>query len=384
MARRTGGEEYLMKRQSKLETWIWLIVLLLLFLTISYFSLSPKPQAYPSYVTDSPSPTGVKAIYTYLKKEMDVSIWAKSPELLPKNGEKKLLIMVEPSLQLKEEEMQKYVSFMEEGNTILLLAENPEGMFELKTQSNKNDVAYNIYDKEKRVVKALVDSRYRLEPDKQDQILLDDHLGTIALKRSYGKGNLIVSVSPEWMTNEKILKFDHLPLVLSFINEGKTNAILFDEYIHGKQSTSALLLVYPKWFLLLLLQGILLTIIWVWHKGKRFGPIYIPREESVRFSDEGIQAVAAWYTRGKRYHDSLLIQADYVKLLLQERWQIPYSKEWQDLASYFEKKWIHMPSSEIKPFLSGLVTILKKEKLSKQEYLLWSRKLEQLRKEVEA
>lgn len=368
----------------QLKAWIWIAALLILFMTISYFTFSPKPQTYPGYVTASPAPDGLKAFYTYLKKEMDVSIWARSPDMLPENGKKKLLIMVEPSIQLKDEEWQKYVSYMEEGNTVLLFAENPEGMLNLKTESNKNSKAYNIYDHNNRVVKALVRSRYRLKADKQDQILLRDYLGAIALKRSIGKGKLIVSVTPEWLTNEKILNLDHLPLVLHLIQDGKTNAILFDEYIHGEQSTTAMLLVYPKWFLLLLLQGILLTVLWVWHNGKRFGPIYIPREESARFSDEGIQAIAAWYMRGRRYHDSLLIQADYVKLLLQERWQIPYSREWQELDGYFEKKGLEMPSSEIKPFLSGLVTILKKEKLSKQEYLLWSRKLEHLRKEVEA
>ncbi len=35
------------------------------------------------------------------------------------------------------------------------------------------------------------------------------------------------------------------------------------------------------------------------------------------------------------------------------------------------------------PFLNGLTNILEKEKISKQEYLLWSKKLDRLRKEVE-
>ncbi len=365
------------------KTWAWLALLLFFFMVVSYFSFSPKPQAYPSYVTNSPAPTGVKAFYTYLKKEMDVTVWSKSPELLSKIGEKKLLIMVEPSIQTSKEEMQKYVSFMEEGNTILLLKDNPKGMFTVKTESTKKNISTNIYDQDLKAVKSLVKSRYRILSTNQDQILLYDNLGAIALKRPFGKGQLIVSVTPEWLTNGQILKLDNLPLVLNFIKEGNTNKLLFDEYIHGEQSTS-LLVVYPKWFLLLLLQGILLTMFWLWYKGKRFGPIYLPREESVRFSDEGIQAIAAWYLRGKRYHDSLLIQADYIKLLLQERWQIPYNKEWQDLAGYFERKWVGLPAREIGPFLSGLVSILEKDKINKQEYLLWSRKLEQLRKEVEA
>lgn len=364
------------------KTWAGLVLLLVFFIAVSYFSFSPTPKAYPSYVTGSPAPTGIKAIYTYLYKEMSATVWSRSPELLPAGGEKKLLIMVEPSIKMSREEMHKYVSFMEKGNTILLLKDNPKGMFAIKTESTKNFTSTNIYDRDFKAVKSLVSSHYRLKSTKQDKILLHDHLGAIALTRSFGSGQLIVSVTPEWMTNEQILKLDHLPQILHFINEGKTNSIMFDEYIHGEQSTS-LFIIYPKWFLLLLLQGILLTIFWLWFKGKRFGPIYTLREESVRFSDEGIHALAAWYLRGKRYHDSLIIQADYVKLLLQERWHIPYNKEWNELASYLERKSVRIPAREIPPFLSGLVSILEKENINKQEYLLWSRKLDELRKEAE-
>jgi hypothetical protein len=137
-------------------------------------------------------------------------------------------------------------------------------------------------------------------------------------------------------------------------------------------------------FLVLIFQGILLLLLWLWYKGKRFGPLLSEREEWVRFSDEGIQAIAAWYVKGRRYQDSLHIQADYVKLLLQERWHVPYSKEWQDLTPYVERKWLKMPVRELKSFLTGLADILNQEKINKQEYLLWSRKLEELRNEVES
>lgn len=137
------------------------------------------------------------------------------------------------------------------------------------------------------------------------------------------------------------------------------------------------------WFLLLLLQGGLLTILWLWYNGKRFGPIFTVREETVRFSDEGIRALAAWYMRGRRYHDSLEIQADYVKLSLQERWRIPYRLEWRELPVYFERKWPQLPKAEIHSLLNGLADILEKEKISKEEYLLWSKKIDRIRKEVE-
>src|SRR5699024_8055442 len=74
----------------------------------------------------------------------------------------------------------------------------------------------------------------------------------------------------------------------------------------------------------------LLTLFWLWYQGKRFGPLRQPREATVRFSNEKTSALAAWYQRGRRYQDSIVIQADYLKLLLQEKWGIPYQQGWQE------------------------------------------------------
>ncbi|MEH7123182.1 DUF4350 domain-containing protein [Bacillus sp. JJ1773] len=377
----------MLKSISKGRAWIYLLVMLILFTLISYFSFSPEPMHYPNYVTDSPSPTGVKALYTYLGKEKKVKKWSHAPNLL-NNGEKdQLLIMAEPYFFPKNEELQAYINFMEAGHTILLLKKNPKGMFDLTTapisgESSSGDAA-EVYSRDGNNYRAEISSTVRLQTNQQDEILLSDQAGTIAVKRPFGEGQLIVSIAPEWMANEKILDFDHTTLLSVLLTEEDAHTILFDEYIHGGENAAKLSVLYPKWFLLLMLQGILIAVLFLWHKGKRFGPIYSPREETVRFSDESLQALSAWYIRGRRYHDSLLIQADYVKLLMQERWGIPYGKRWMDLSDFLERKWINMPRNEIQTFLLGLSTILANEKVNKQEYLLWSRKLDRLKKEVE-
>jgi hypothetical protein len=372
-----------MKPLSKIRAWMWLIILLSLFLVFSYLSYSPKPQYYPDYVTNSPSPTGVKAFYTYIEKEKAGERWNHTPELLKATVDRQLLVMVEPSFIPEKAEMNAYIRFMKAGNTIVLLQNNPQGMFDVKTGSVEPNKEMKIYTQEHTSYHAEIDSAVRLQTEKEDQVLLSDQAGPIAVKKSFGKGHLIVAVTPEWMTNDSLLKKDHLPLLFYLLNEEEANTILFDEYIHGGENASTFWNVYPMWFLLLVLEGILLMVLWLWAKGKRFGPIFEPREASIRFSDEGIHALAAWYLRGKRYHDSIKIQADYIKLVLKETWQIPYNREWKDLSSTFEKKWTGLSAYEINSFLTGLVTILEKEKITKQEYLLWSKKLDELRREVE-
>lgn len=339
-------------------------------------------------MSDSPAPTGVKAFYIYMKKEMDGKVWSYSPDLLSKSNSKQLLVIVEPFFTPDQQETGEYIDFMEAGNTIVLLKNNPQGMFGLKTgpyqesPSTARD-SLNVVDQHSHSYEAEIHSTIRLLPNEKDQILLKDSAGAVALKRNYGKGQLITTIAPEWLTNEKLLNYDHLPLVLNLVKEGNPESILFDEYLHTGKNKIARVTVYPMWFLLLLFQGILLTSLWLWLKGKRFGPIYTPREESIRFSDEGIQALTAWYLRGKRYQDSIRIQADYVKQMLQEQWRIPYSTKWKDSIDVMEKKWKQMSRREISSFLNDLEGLLEKEKISRQEYLLWSRKLDRLREEVD-
>ena len=375
--------------QAKIRGSIWFALLLLIFIGVSYFSFTPKPKIYPDYVTTSPSPTGVKALYTYLEKEKGGKSWNHSPALLPKGNQNQMLIMVGPAFTPEKEMMQAYVDYMKAGNTIVLFQTNPKGMFNIdadfiEKDSSQNEISTTVKDQHRKLYKAEVNSDVRIRPMKGDQLLLSDLSGPIAVNRSFGKGHLIVAITPEWLTNAKLLKKDHLPLSFELLNEGKPDTVLFDEYTHVGENEATLLTVYPMGFLVLIFQGILLLLLWLWYKGKRFGPLLSEREEWVRFSDEGIQAIAAWYVKGRRYQDSLHIQADYVKLLLQERWHVPYSKEWQDLTPYVERKWLKMPVRELKSFLTGLADILNQEKINKQEYLLWSRKLEELRNEVES
>ncbi|QED47794.1 DUF4350 domain-containing protein [Cytobacillus dafuensis] len=373
--------------KSNRRAWLWFIVLLILFMIIGFFAFSPEPKQYPNYVSDSPSPTGVKALYTYLDDNMQAKRWSHEPKLLPKMGKKQTLIMTEPFFVPKHEEMEAFKKFIEAGNTVLLLKKNPKGMFDIKTfpieEEPSSDQVFEIHNSENTSYKAEISSPFRLKTEPEDIILLKDKAGPVAVKRNIGNGDLIVAVTPEWMMNGKLLNNDHLTLVISLLNEGNANSILFDEFTHGGQNASTISALYPKWFLLLMLQGAIILFLWLWYSGKRFGPIYIPRIESVRFSDEGLRALASWYMKGRRYHDSLLIQADYVKLLLQERWGIPYYKQWTDLASYLEKKCNRMSSTEVQDYIIGIESILRKEKINKQEYLLWSKKIDQLRKEVE-
>lgn len=381
-----------------LNPWTWLFTgVLLLFFVISYLGLaSHQPQPYPPYVSHSPSPSGLKGIYTYLEEEYSISVdrWSNEPQFLPQGGEEggegHLLIMMEPSFVPTETEMTAYKEFMKSGHTIILVSDNPIGMFDLRVEftgpGELEDGSLSMETIEGETYQGQFRSIVRIQQESGDLSILTDDLGAIAIKRAVGEGTLIVANSPDWFVNGVILEEDHLSLALTLVGEGigdSTGTIYFDEYIHG--GAPSLTTIYPMAFLILFVQGTVVAILWLWYRGKRFGPILKPREEFVRFSDESLRALGAWYLRtgGKGFHESLGIQIDYVKQLMQERWGVPMQKSWKERQDTLEQKWQQMPKQEIQPFVEGLVTVLRKEKISKQEYLLWSKKIDRLRKGVE-
>ncbi|MBO0995088.1 DUF4350 domain-containing protein [Bacillus sp. SD088] len=374
-------------QSSQKRIWIWMTALLIIFVVLSYLFYTPNQKEYPDFVSQSPSPTGVKAFYTYLDQEFDsVERFHYSSEQLPMADQNQLLIIIEPFIMPDSPEMEEYQAYMEAGNSILLMSETPDDFFELMTEptnGNKIDEIDIVTDQNGSEHQAVITNPLRLVTEAADQILLHDKEGAIGLKRSYGHGQLYVVNSPKWLANEEILTADHIPIMISLLNDIAPDEVLFDEYLHGSQSPLTTAHAYPQWFILIMIQGTFLAILWLWYTGKRFGPTFILREESVRFSDERLRALSSWYLKGKLYQDSLLTQTEYVRTLMQERWGISTAKDWADISDDLAYRDINIPGTDLTTFISKLTYVLAKKDISNQEYLYWSKNIDRLRKEVE-
>lgn len=361
-----------------------LLVVLLIFVTLSYFLSANQLKEYPPYLSTSPSPLGVKGFYTYLNEEVDsVDRFEGVPSKL-KNSDNQLLIMVEPSLISEQRIMNDYISFMEAGNTILLLKNNLEGMFQISTTyATPTEDTVVIEDKYGAIFETTMFSEMRILPSSEDEVILEDDQGVVAIKRAYGNGNLIAVNSPDWVTNQYIVEAENLNVLFSLMEEENWSSIRFDEYSHRSTASQSITDIYPMWLLVASIQLILFTLLWLWYKGKRFGPIRVLREEYVRYSDERITALAAWYKKGKAYIESLNDQAEYLRLILREKWGISYQKDWKDLKEQLSLKLPMMKEEELNSFLLEIDAVLQKHEVTKQEYLLWSKRIDRLRKEVE-
>lgn len=371
------------------QTWLLLSLVLVLFLVVGIWLLPDPLKKYPTFVSDSPSPTGVKGVYTYLQNnDAQVGLWNQGNTVPTSSLGKQTMFMVQPYQPLGGPLEQHWSRWMEEGNRILLMVEDPQGMFQIETSLNES------YDGEKvRKVtgsyewkgdyKATIHSNARLKPQKEDRILLQDEEGVIALSRGYGNGELMITVTPEWLQNGMILKEDHLPLIAPFLDEIGTDVVWFNETIHGYKNQGAFIKAYPQWFLMIFIQVVLISIFLVWWKGKRFGPIEIPRAATVRFHDERIRAMAAWYERSGFYQEALSIQQTYIRNLLQEKWYIPESMELSSMLSLVSNRLTPDQMKRWKKVWEQGQKVKERKNMSRKEFFYLSQQFDRIRKEIE-
>ncbi|WP_163539424.1 DUF4350 domain-containing protein [Gracilibacillus sp. YIM 98692] len=361
------------------------IAFVLILVAVSYFSTSQTPEEYPAYLSASPSPTGTKAFYTYLDKEYQVTKETSLPSDITEK-QNTIRLLLNPPLFTDQSIQKSYIDYMKDGNTLAIWKNNPDGLFNI--QSDYVEELVNIdqttVETDSSSYQALSSIPVRIQMENEDHVLLKDEYGPIAIERSIGDGKLIVALEPDWLTNDWITKEGHVALIFNTLPLDHEKHIIFDEYsYYTQEGLQAQFNLYPNWAYVLLFEGILLTILWLWYSGKRFGAIIQPRDEMVRFSDERLKALSNWYLKGKNYHASIQYQADYLKDRIKEQYGIPYHKSWIERLSAIENK-VTSSNHELRQVAEELETLLHRDSLLKQEYLIWSKRLDRLQKEVES
>ncbi len=164
-----------------------------------------------------------------------------------------------------------------------------------------------------------VDTPYRIKPGGNGRVLFEDEHGVLASRIEEGSGSITVVLTPNWMQNGTIDQESHFELIWPLFAKS-WDAVWVDETHHGFGTKPGLLAVYPAWLVLASVQLGLALLLWLWLRGKRFGPVHTPRAWTVRRGDEGVHAVAAWYERLGYQHEALAHQQLFLRQLLHQRW----------------------------------------------------------------
>ncbi|MFZ5597209.1 MAG: DUF4350 domain-containing protein [Bacillota bacterium] len=324
------------------KTLIGLIAFTLAFFIFGCLAVKPDAPDNPPYLSTSADLDGTEAIFLLLKeKGLPVGRWKKSWHFLPAK-ENHALVAIQP-FQVYDGEREFILDWVEQGNHLILFDRHPEGWEFIKTV--KTDVeagaARTIYPGPGSLPGACsgpVETGYRLAGVPGKDVLFYDDYGVLAAKTAYGQGSVTVFLTPEWLENSNILQGSNFDMVWPGF-DNNWDALWFDEYHHGLSDSPGLLAVYPDWLVVVLLQLGLSLLAWLWIRGKRFGPAYVPREWMLRRGDETLLAVAGWYESRRLGAEALGLQEKYLRFLAARRWGLAGDATPGELADAARLAW---------------------------------------------
>lgn len=361
---------------------ITLCAALLLFIGLGYLLLKPEPVDYPAYLSFSPDHDGTKALRLLLdEKDISIKEWRQSSRFLPEVSYQ-TLIMIEPRT-LEPGEQESLRAWVERGNELILFKQAPEdwtefAIAEIERQPSYTNQANPIYHAAgEEAGQAVVQSGYRLQASAGMEPLLSDQLGIIAAQTTLGAGKMTVFLTPEWLQNEHILQEDHFALLWPSLLA--TNPMIWiDEYHHGYQQNPGLMAVYPAWLLWITAQAALAVVLWLWWKGKRFGPVYVLREWRIRRGDETLLAIAGWYERRKLAKDAYAYQERYFRHLLQEKWGLSTQAEDDQIVEVARQHWNEAKANQLAELLQQLAGHKTAKRYPDKQFMVESRKIGEL------
>lgn len=355
-----------------------------LLIVASYYLTEPALEEYPAYRVDSPAPDGTKAFYQSLNElNLPVERFTNHPRQLSTES-KTGLFLFNPPMFMEADLVNHYLAFVEAGGTLFYLTDQPMDLF------NLNIVPGDIQEDEGTVMiqgeayRGSLNSWMRLVPEPNDETLISDDYGVIALSKPYGSGQIVQIVEPSWFSNESILENDHLAIIAEGFDLQKFDQLYFETYHYITETSLSVLDVTPDPIILLSLIVLTVAVLYLWQKGKRYGPARGLREQDVRFGDERIRALANWQIKGRNYHEALTTQVDYLKLSIFERTGLPITASKADYQNVLERLLVNHNEKSIRTFTDQLEAVLDSDRVNKQEFLEWTKRIEQIQRGVEA
>ncbi|MGQ7890471.1 DUF4350 domain-containing protein [Paenibacillus sp. WC2504] len=327
---------------------VGLAVSIVLFFALGYWLAKPKLPDLPPYLSFSADVDGTKAWKELLAtKQTAVKEWRLDWKHLP-SGTSMLLVAVQPSAVTKSDR-EHLLKWVQAGNDAIIFDREPQGWASWETvrvdggaqetrgklgeqekqekqekQEQKAKVASTIrvspdYMSAEGTLTGKVETSYRLQPGGSGLALFEDERGVLASRVQEGAGSITMVLTPTWMQNGTIDEASHFELIWPLFAKS-WDAVWVDETHHGYGTKPGLLAVYPAWLVLASAQLGLALLLWLWLRGKRFGPVHTPRAWTVRRGDEGVHAVAAWYERLGYRREALAQQQLFLRQLLYQRW----------------------------------------------------------------
>jgi len=326
-----------------------------------------KEEVPTTYSTAS---GGAKAAYLLLRQQgYKVVRYERALDALPA-AKGKTLILAEPVEAPTSEERVHLQQFLSSGGHIIAV-----GMFAGTFLPENKSVPDFIHGTEWKKVSAVSPSEItraapeitmgqeaRWESFSAAYPLYADGEETLVVKYSYGRGEVLWWASATPLTNAGLKEPGNLEFFLACLG-GKSNEILWDEYIHGYRDTLALSIAHTpvKW---LALQVTLLALAVLATFSRRSGPICKPVSD-VRLSPlEFVQTLGGLYENAGSASVALDISYQRFRYWLTRRLGVANNISVNDLEAAVRVRWAlkddhfaailrRCESAKIDPYLHG-------------------------------
>ncbi|MFS0552936.1 DUF4350 domain-containing protein [Brevibacillus sp. 179-C9.3 HS] len=365
---------------------VGIILATLLLVVVGWFIVKPTAESLPPYLASSAQPTGIKAVLVLLEeKGKQVKEWRQPMRVLPAATGQAMLV-VEPKRLVPEEQID-ILDWVSEGNHLILFQSNPSEWEDLPFDT---DYIEDKENQERNLQGPLVQGRFmgraetslRLIEEADMEPLLYDDQGILAGRTEVGDGTVTFFLVPDWLTNQRIDQLSHFEAIWPYL-QGEWSVLWVDEYHHGLLEKPGLLAIYPGWLVAACIQLGIVLLLYVWWKGKRFGPVYTLREWTVRRGDETLLAVSSWYERRGLAQDALRHREAYMRQLLHDRWGVHQRADRVEIVRYAKTKWTNQEVEKIAHLLERLEQAKIEGRYSSKSLLADSLLLDEIMKRLE-
>lgn len=364
---------------------VGIAVATLLLVIVGWLIVKPTVEPLPPYLASSAQPSGIKAVLVLLEeKGKQVKEWRQPMRFLP-TATGQAMLVVEPDRLMAEEQID-ILDWVSEGNDLILFHSRPEWEdlpFHTEYIRGKENQERNIQGplvQGRLMGKAETLLRF-LEDDDMEPLLYDDQ-GILGGRTQVGDGSVTFFLVPEWLTNQKIDRLSHFEAIWPYV-QGDWSVLWVDEYHHGLQEKPGFLAIYPGWLIAACMQLGILLLLYVWWRGKRFGPVYTLREWTVRRGDETLLAVSSWYERRELAKDALRHREAYMRQLLYDRWGVHQRADRVEIVRYAKTRWTNQEVEKFAHLLERLEQAKNEGRYSPKSLLADSLLLDEITKRLE-
>jgi hypothetical protein len=199
----------------------------------------------------------------------------------------------------------KLTDWIKRGNTLVVMGlGTPVSRLLLSTPVTRAEFS-TLQNSPEGTVKIETARRSKLEPKQKDnknkeEALLSDRFGAIVWQQSLGKGRIIFAVTPHLGANAYQDEAGNFPFLAKIVTH-KGDRLLVDEYLHGYKDRDVVTREAAQdWMgylaktplLPIFVQGLILSILFVWAENRRFGPVQVVKPPAIDNSQSYIQALA--------------------------------------------------------------------------------------------